>query len=266
MKNFKKTIILFLALLPVVSFSQECLNVRSDFLPNEVDSNNFYYYVSGSFIFPSAKSDPFQKSVLRKDAQKGNRLMKAEMEMLYFTKQDYDDAVLPHVFLRVDVFPSYYLSSRFGAGVSLRSISSSFGLFYGTYYRRVPYEANFVTRRKRSFENYNLYGFYFQSSVKHSSFFTSITVERNYVFHSTSLTVGLGDMVFQKLPVLNTLGVVFSSETFTGYGYGLCVNILPSTRLDISYTTPFETDVFEQARLQNKLAPGVMIGFSHCVN
>lgn len=265
MRNLSHIITLLFVLVAKSIYSQECLNLRPDFIPNQVDSNNFYYFVSSSYFLSVGQKNYFQKKVLKPDASKGDRLMKGELEMLYFVSNKYDASLAPHVFLRVDVFPSFYMSSRFGAGVSFRNLNSSAGLFYGTYYRRVPYDGNFVTRRKKMFDNYNLYGFYLQSSIGYSSLFASLAFEPHKVYHSVMANLAFGEKLFTG-KTLRTLGVVFSSEEFFGQGIGLSIFPMKRTRFHVEYITPKERDSNLQARLQNELSSGFLIGVSHTVN
>lgn len=264
----KITVILCLILIPSICYCQETLNDRPDFIPNQVDSNFFYCSFDLSFVFPTATENDFQKYRLREDAVKGNRLFKGEMEMLLFPMTRYDSRYHPHCFVRIDLVPSFYLSSRLGFGISSKRWGSSLGIFHGTYYRRVPYESNFVTRRKRSFENYPLSGLYLQSSTKYANFFFSVALEKTHNFYSTRSEIVLGELLFlgDKDSQIRTLGVVMSYETLTGFGVGTSISLFERSRLDVSWIIPDNADVEEQARIQHKLAEGVMVSFRYYVN
>jgi hypothetical protein len=264
----KITVILCLLSLSLASWSQETLNDRSDFIPNKVDSNFFYCSFDLSLVFPTAKENAFQKYRLREDAVKGNRLFKGEMEMLLFPMTRYEGKYHPHCFVRIDLVPSFYLSSRLGVGISSKRLGSSVGIFHGTYYRRVPYESNFITRRKRSFENYPLSGFYLQSSTEYANFFFSIAFEKTHNFYSTRSEIVLGEMLLlgDKDSQIRTLGVMMSYETFTGFGVGASISLFEGSRVDVSWIIPDNADVEEQARIQHKLAEGVLVSFRYYVN
>jgi hypothetical protein len=189
------------------------------------------------------------------------------MEMLLFPMMKYHKEFHPHVFLRLDVLTYGYLSSRFGLGVSSRSLNSSMGVFHGNYHRRVPYESNFITRRKRSFENYPLSGFYIQSSSEYASFLFSVAFERTHNFYSTRLSGKVGEILHfgEKGSPIRTSEVVMIHETLTGLGFGLSVSPFYRSRLEVLWIIPDREDVYEQARIQNKLSQGVMTSFSYFV-
>lgn len=252
------------------AFCQEVLNMRTDFIPNEVDSNNVYVCFSLSYIIPKAKEETtFQKSIQREDVQKGNRLMKAEMEMVLFPFVKYENEFHPHAFVRLDVLPSSgYLSSRFGIGLSSKTLNSSVGFFHGNYYRRVPYEANFITRRKRSFEAYGLSGLYLQSSSTYANFHFSMAFEKTHIFTSTRVGGRVGEIL--KLGEVNsqlrTTEVVMNYESLTGIGFGLSASPFERARLEILRIIPDQEDVNEQMRIQNKLSSGFLISMSYFVD
>lgn len=248
--------------------SQDLINMRNDFIPNKVDSNNFLYSVGFSYMIPKEKEETtFQKSIIREDAIQGKRLSKAKMEMVLFPSTRYENDIHPHVFLRLDFIPSAYVSSRFGAGISSKQLGSSIGGFYGTYYRRVPYEANFITRRKRSFENYNLGGLYLQSSSDEANFFFSIAFEKTHKFISSRTGFVVGRLLDgQKLPCLKTTELVMSYESLSGFGLGASIFPVPRMRLEVLGVVPDKEDVFEQARLQTRLAKHVLVSLSYFVD
>lgn len=251
-------------------FSQEVFNMRTDFVPNEVDSNNVYVYFSFSYVIPKAKEETtFQKSLQREDTQKGNRLTKAEMEIVLFPFVKYEKEFHPHAFVRLDALPSSgYLSSRFGVGLSSKTLNSSAGFFHGNYYRRVPYEANLITRRKRSFENYNLSGFYVQSSSVYANFHFSMAFEKTHIFTSTRLGGRLCEIL--KLGEvgsrLRTAEVVMNYESLTGIGVGLSASPFDRARLEVLWVKPDAEDVYEQMRIQNKLSSGFLVSMCYFVD
>ncbi len=248
--------------------AQDVLNMRTGFVPNVLDSNNFYYSVSFSYIVPKKEATTFQKSRLREDAIQGNRLTKAKMEMVLFPLTKYKQDIHPHLFVRLDMIPSSYLSSRFGAGVSSKKLQSSLGVFYGTYYRRVPYESNFITRRKRSFENYNLTGVYLQSSSVDANFFFALALEKTHTFISARVGIVAGNFLClgEAGSRLRTLEGVMHYETLSGFGLGAAVAPFDGMRFETLWVVPDPRDVEEQARLQTKLTRGVLVSVSYFVN
>ena len=247
-----------------LAFSQE----RAYAVPNEVDSNNFYYLFSASYTFPTNKQSTFQKSRLREDAIQGNRITKMQMEMVLFPSKKYEKEFHEHFFFRVDAIPSSYLSSRFGVGVTSKSLRSSLGFFYGTYYRRVPYEANFITRRKRSFENYGLYGFCLTSHSDDASFAFSMALEKTHAFISSRLGWNVGQYLSSGRGEsgMQTLEAVLSYESLSGFGSGLAIRPFARASLEAYYVVPNKDEVFEQARLQIKLTPGTNVRLSYYVD
>ncbi len=260
----KLACMLVVALTSACAFSQE----RTDVIPNEVDSNNFYYFVSVSYIFPDSRENEFQKSRLRSDAIRGNRLSKAEIEMVLFPSKKYGGEIHPHLILRVDAIPSSYLSSRFGFGITSKSLGSSLGFFYGTYYRRVPYEANFITRRKRSFENYGLWGFYLQSLSDDASFAFSMAFEKTHTFISARVGWNVGQyLTSSELEIgLSTLEAVLSYESLSGAGGGFAIRPFARARIELFRVVPDKADVTEQARLQTKLSPNFKFRLAYYVD
>lgn len=217
---------------------------------------------------PKGSTNDFQKSVLREDAIKGNRLTRAQMEMILFPSKKYEREFQEHLVFQVKALPSSYLSSWFGAGVTSKSLSSSLGVFYGTYHRRVPYESNFVTRRKRSFENYNLAGFYLESRSDDASFTFSMAFEKTNTFVCTRVGMSVGGLLFPSRSNLGlpSLEAVVSYESLSGAGAGLALCPFDQAMFQVLYVVPDEADVFEQARLQTKLTPGLEISLRYYVD
>jgi len=265
-----KTLFVFSALIlfSFVSFAQKSLNTRVDFLPNEKDSNNVYILLGSSFVFPFNETTSFQTKSLVTDHQKGNRVFQGEMEMLFFPSIKYRNRIEPHVFFRAQAFPMQYLSSAFGFGVSDRKLSSSFGFFVGQYYRHVPYESNFVTRRRKSFEYYPLLGFYLQSSIEDASFLFSLAKEKERTFHSLKVSSRLGRTLSlgKEESLQRSLEIVGVSESFTGNGIGLSVAPLKGLQVCVLLFSPYKSEQEEQARLRNKLSPGLIFYLNYCVN
>jgi hypothetical protein len=259
-----KTILaIALAFLSVVSIAQEGLNTHHEFLPSEADSNNFYYYVRAGYVIPFKETTSFQKNSLGPGFTEGPRLFNSAIEMLLYPSRKYDRELNPHILFRADVFPNQYLSSRFGFGISSRRMGSSFGVFVGQYFRRVPYEANFVTRRKRTFEHYPLHGFYLQSSSKEASFVGSFAFERRNVFHSVRISGNLGDIANMS-GALNGLRLTLLSESYTGSGIGPSI-VFGGTTLETLFIFPDKREQQIEARLRNKLTRGFLVSISHTV-
>ncbi len=266
MKN-KMTALLFPSLFSPLAFSQ-VLNMKPDFLPNEVDSNNFYVYYSVGYFIPKKETTTFQKSRLRDEAIQGPRLTKGEIEMVCFPSNKYDREIQPHARVKIDVVPSIYLSSSFGLGVSSKSLNSSLGIFYGNYYRRVPVDGNFITRRKRSFEAYPLTGFYLQSSSNRASFYFSLAFEKTHKFWSTRTGIKVGESLTlgHKGSLLRSTQAVASFESLSGAGLGVSFSPFNNLRIDILVIDPIDPEVEENARNQYKLTSGVMVSVAYCVN
>ncbi|MEZ4103266.1 MAG: hypothetical protein R3B55_01755 [Candidatus Paceibacterota bacterium] len=259
---------LFILSLMVLVSSKTFSQYHTDIVPNEVDSNNFFYFVCLSYIVPKSSTTKFQRKVLRENAVQGNRINKAEIEMVMFPMKRYDQKFHPHIFLRVDAIPSSYLSSRFGFGLTSKPLRSSFGIFYGTYYRRVLYESNFTTRRKKSFENYNLFGLYTQSRSDHVNFSMSLAIEKTHTFLSTRVGGNIGEVLRlgKDGARLRTLETVLSYESLTGSGVGIAFSPVGGSKVEFLRVFPDIQDIIEQARLQKKLTPGFLFRVSFCVN
>lgn len=254
-----------LAFTSACAFSQQ----RTDVIPNEADSNIFYCYFSASYIFPTGKQDTFQKSRLRSDAINGNRLSKAEMEMVGFPFMKYDRKFHPHLLFGVKMITPGYLSSQFGFGISTQNSfsSSSVGVFYGTYYRRVTYESNFISRRKRSFENYNLAGFYLQSRSDQGSVSFSMAFEKTHIFVFTRAGFSVGEAlsIGKSHSVYRSLELVLGFESLIGASAGLSVTV-DRTRVEVFRFVPDPKDASEQARLQTEHVRGCGVSWSYYVN
>ena len=260
--------LLFASLFSQLAFSQ-VLNMKTDFIPNSLDSNNFYISYGLGYLIPKKEKNlVFQKSLLRDEVVDGNRLTRGSMEMVLFLIKRYDRELCPHFIFKLDFIPSIYLSSRFGLGVSSRSLNSSVGFFYGNYYRRVIYESNFITRRKRSFEDYPLNGFYVQSSSDRATFYFSLAFEKTHNFYSTrsSLKIGESLTLGKKGSILRSVESVTSFESISGFGAGLSLSFFENSHIDVLWIIPDRVDIDEQARLKNKLTSGVFIGFAYYVN
>lgn len=263
----KLSTLLVIVALSVQAFSQE----KTDDVPNAVDSNNVSWTYSLSYFVPYNKANDFQKKILRQDAIQGNRISKAQMEMVLFPLNKYDSELQPHFLFRVDVVPSVYLSSRFGVGITSKSKHSSLGGFYGTYYRRVVNESNFTTRRKRNFENYNLYGFYLKSSSDKASFNFSMAFEKTHTYISTRASINVGNLIFRKSQsqnanALKSLEAVCAYEGIYGAGIGLSFSPFDKARIDLLWMNPPQRDIEEQARMQYKLTSGKSITVSYYVD
>lgn len=244
-------------------FSQESLNTFTDFLPNQTDSNIFYYHARLGYLLPFKETTSFQKVSLGPGFNEGNRLFSGSIEMIIFTSFKEEKELLPHFLYRIDFFPNQYLSSRFGFGTSSRKFSSSFGVFAGQYFRRVPYEANFTTRRKRTFEHHPLAGFYLQSSSEHASFVSSFAFERSKTFHSVRVAGHLGH-TFKAKGLLSDFRAVLLSESYTGTGVGFGL-LSGGTIVEILFVVPDKREQEIEARLRNKLTRGFLINLSHTI-
>lgn len=266
MKN-KMTAVLFASLFSPLAFSQ-VLNMKTDFLPNPVDNNNFYVYYSVGYFIPKKETTTFQKSRLKDDAIQGARFTKGEIEIICFPSKKYDREIQPHARVKIDFVPSIYLSSSFCFGFSSKSLGSSFGVSCGNYQRRVPVGGNFTTRRKRSFEAYPLFGFYLQSSSNRASFYFSLAFEKTHQFWSTRTGIKVGESLNlgHKGSLLRSTQAVASFESLSGAGLGISFSPFKNLRIDILVVDPIDPEVEESARNQYKLTPGVMVRVAYYVN
>ncbi len=237
-------------------------------LPNKVDSNNLYVSVGASYIYPLTETTNFQKANLQKGHQRGNRFQKAEMEILFFTSQQYSHRFEPYVFFRTEAFPMSYISSKFGVAVADRNANSSVGFFFGNYLRNVPYEANFTTRRGKSFENYPLYGGFLQSSRPEGTYFLSLAREYSRISFSSRMTLRLGQILSlgKDNSFTRTSQLVLQFENLSGYGAGFSLRILHQVQFEVLWTVPVKEEQDFQARLRNKLSRGFLFEIRFYVN
>lgn len=249
--------------------SQIGLSVLPKASPNKKDTTQmFYTYFKIYYYVPSNRPiNDFQKSRLgSKQAKSG--IFGGEMEMLWYVPTNRETMFEPHAFVRLEAYPTHYLSSRLGFGVHCRPLNASLGYFRGEYYRQVGSEGNFTTRRRREFDNYPLSGVYLQASDKDASFFFSVTFEKRRAFLGTRLASRIGQTLEfgDKMSKLRTLEIVLSSDKFSGVGTGISVEVAPQTRLEVLWISPDQWDRNQQARLGNKLTSGLLISLGCYVN
>lgn len=241
--------------MPVAPFPQHADTAQS--------SRELYVFASMSYILPYNDDTPneFQTKRLGGDPKSPARIFRARAELLVFAPSDHERMFEPHGFVRLDVFPMHYISTRVGLGVSWRKHGLSGGLFTGNYFRRVASDGNFVTRRSRQFDQYPLTGAYVQVVGKHGSFFGSIArEERKYVFGlRAALRLGNSAGLQNGLLRLGTIELVTTREEFAGTGIGVSIEVVPKIRLEVLGVVPAKNDRNDQARLGTNLKSGVLI-------
>lgn len=273
--NTMKSILFFLLLVCVSKpvFSQpRILDLNQDYFPNAVDSNYFSVLLGSSFFFDyGRKEDISKKGITPNIGIQGNRPFDTEMEFNYFFGHilgvDYDARFQPNAHVRIHAFLNY-MSSTYGLGISDKKLLSSVGFFYGSYYRKVPEDGNFVTRRRKIFENYPLQGFYLQSSSSHASVFLSIAKERKRFYEYVRLTYKpAGKFVyFRKSGLLQNLQVVYTKEDFSGNGFGLSLGCVKNTNIELKWTIPDNLEKAEQLRVGYKMTSGAILKVEYWVN
>lgn len=247
--------------------AQEVLTMPVEFLPQRGDTmarstKEVYVFASLSYYVPNTKegATPFQKKAFGPKPKASSRLFRAKMEMLFFAPRKHDSRFELHGFCRVDAYPMHYVSSRFGCGVSYRPFGLSGGFFIGNYYRWVPSDGNFVTRRARQFDSYPLNGFYLQAGNEGMSLFFAYAKERYKAVITTRAAIRVGRIfgLGNSTARLRTLELVGSSEEFAGAGVGFSLEVIPHLRGEVQWVTPSELDRNELARLGYKMPSGLM--------
>lgn len=241
-------------------------------LPDRSDTGNiqgvFQARFNLSFLIPHKETTDFQAKSLG-DIEPKKRLFRGEMQMLWFVPWWQRDHMFePQFRFDARAYPGHYISSSMGFGVSCRPLGASIGIFTGQYYRQVPSDGNFVTRRKREFDNYPMRGAYMEASDHNASFYFSVTFEEKRTYFGTRIAGKLGHMfdLGKDERLLHTLEGVVSSEPFSGSGAGFSIELLPKVRTEVLWIIPTSQDRNDQARLGNKLTSGVLASVSCYVN
>lgn len=261
MKNSRILTALFAIVFVFSAFSQDIFFVNKNFIPNKKDSNNFTFLSGASFFVP----EPSMLRIKSNQASlRGVVARRGEMEMLYVLRNKYSADFCPHLFFRAEAFPSYYFSSRFGAGFTHAKSRLTFGILHGKYYRLVSYDkSNFVTRKQKPFQTSSMTGFYFALSDCNSSVAFSLAKELDYIFHSFMLSHTFGQSLFCESGslALKSLGVVASSQSFVGHGAGLFFHPTKTTRLTFQYVSPNQKEVDDYRSLLGGFSRGCLASF-----
>lgn len=232
------------------------------------DSRDFYWCASLYGVKPyTERKNEFQKSRLG-DKESRPSLWRGELQMGMFLPGKKNRMLEPNASLRVDCLPSHYMSSSFGIGFVCRPLEFGAGVYFGQYYRQVPSDGNFVTRRARQFDAYPMRGFYLEAANKQASFYFGATFEEKKTTFSTRIAGRFGnilDLGREGTP-LRSLDVVLESREFSGPGAGLSISPISMTRLQVLWVAPTKVDRNEQARLGNAISHGLLFSLSVCVN
>jgi hypothetical protein len=252
--------------------SQTVLNSGTEFLPDRSDTSDMKREVAVflriAYNIPEDKqTSDFQKRRLG-DQESRNHMFGAEMEILGFAPGTHDRMLETHGFVRLEGYPMHYMSSYMGLGVSCRPLAASIGAFAGQYYRQVASEGNFVTRRRRQFDNYPLHGIYLQTSSSDASFFFSVTFEKREAYFTTRIASRIGQTLSlgREGSRLRSLQAIVSSEKFSGAGAGASIEVWPQVRTEVLWIVPEQRERDQQARLGNKLTSGFLVSTSFYVN
>lgn len=267
-----KNIILFLLVcVPSFAYSQRVLELVPNYFAEEGDSGKVFVLFSTSYLLPVVEEEnqvlKYTKvATPQRRIVEGQRLFSAEMEILTLPCYRYQNRFQPHAFFRAQAFLSNYVSSMVGVGISDKKLSTSLGVFAGSYFRRSPGEGNFISKVGR-FEYAPLVGFYIQTKSEYASFMFSYAKEEDEALKYARMSGKVGNMcrLLKGSRVTKSSELVVTFQNFTGLTAGLSFEPVSRLRLDTSWIIPEQREIYNQARIDEKLSKGFLISLSYYV-